>query len=51
MIPREEVELDDVTSYNIFDTKIYKISSYSNSKIKKKKDGCKRISKPNKMRL
>ena len=29
MIPREEVELDDVTSYNIFDNKIYKISSYS----------------------
>jgi hypothetical protein len=29
MIPREEVELDDVTSYNIFDTKIYKISSSS----------------------
>jgi hypothetical protein len=27
MIPREEVELDDVTSYNIFDNKIYKISS------------------------
>ena len=27
MIPREEVELDDVTSYNIFDTRIYKISS------------------------
>jgi len=27
MIPREEVELDNVTSYNIFDTKIYKISS------------------------
>ena len=26
MIPREEVELDDVTSYNIFDNKIYKIS-------------------------
>ena len=26
-IPREEVELDDVTSYNIFDNKIYKISS------------------------
>jgi hypothetical protein len=25
MIPREEVELDDVTSYNIFDTKIYTI--------------------------
>jgi hypothetical protein len=29
MIPREEVELDDVTSYNIFDNKIYKISSSS----------------------
>jgi len=29
MIPREEVELDDVTSYNIFDNKIYKISSKS----------------------
>jgi hypothetical protein len=26
MIPREEVELDDVTSYNIFDNKMYKIS-------------------------
>ena len=42
MIPREEVELDYVTSYNIFDNKIYKISSWSfntyshsNSKIKK----------------
>jgi hypothetical protein len=27
MIPREEVELNDVTSYTIFDNKIYKISS------------------------
>jgi len=27
MIPREEVALDDVTSYNIFDTKIYKLTS------------------------
>ena len=42
MIPREEVELDDVTSYNIFDNKIYKQDiiikltySHSNSKIKK----------------
>ena len=26
MIPREEVELDDVTSYNIFDNNICKIS-------------------------
>jgi hypothetical protein len=26
MIPREEVELDDVTSYTIFNNKIYKIS-------------------------
>jgi hypothetical protein len=30
MIPREEVELDDVTSYNISDNKIYKISSSQN---------------------
>ena len=29
MISREEVELDDVTSYNIFDNEIYKISSSS----------------------
>ena len=27
MIPREEAELNDVKSYNIFDTKIYKILS------------------------
>jgi len=25
MIPREEVELDDITSYKIFDSKIYNI--------------------------
>ena len=43
MIPREGMELDDVTSYNIFDNKIYKIIiiikltySHSNSKMKKK---------------
>jgi hypothetical protein len=31
MIPREEVELDDATSYNIFDNKTYKISNRKTS--------------------